>query len=177
MTAQESDVSDGALVIAVARRRHDALAEIYGRHGAAVLEVAERICGVSCADELVHQVFLDLWRGPEDFSISHESVRTALLMRAHRMAVDDLRRIGSSERREYASIRSDRAWPLLSQLSSAEHTAIWLTYFVGYTAAEVARLLDLSEAKIKRRLGRGLRRLRVLLVSERRQAESPHPPN
>jgi len=195
VTAQDTDVSDEGLVIAVARRRHDALAEIYERHGAAVHEVAERICGVSRAGELVHQVFIDLWHGPEDFSISHGSLRMELLMRAHRMAVDDLRGNGAAEdgatasltppgrrhhgsgRDEYAAIRSDRAWPLLSQLPAAEHTAIWLTYFVGYTAAEVARLLDLSEAKIKRRLGSGLRGLRVLLVSERRQGASPHPPS
>jgi RNA polymerase sigma factor (sigma-70 family) len=195
VTAQDTNVSDGALVIAVARRRHDALAEIYERHGAAVHEVAERICGVSSANELLHQVFLDLWHGPEDFSDSHGSLRAELLMRAHRMAVDDLRgngaaedgatasltppgrRLHGSERGEYAAISSDRAWPLLSQLPAAEHTAIWLTYFAGYTAAEVARLLDQSEVRIKQRLGSGLRGLRVLLVSERRQGASPHPPS
>lgn len=163
MAAQATEVSDDALVIAVARRRHEALAELYERHGAAMHEVAERICGASCADELVRQVFLDLWHEPENFDVSHESLRTSLVMRTHRLAVDDRRAHAlPGERAPTAAISSDRAWPLLSQLPSAEHTAIWLTYFVGYTAAEVARLLDQSEAKIKRRLGSGLRELQAL---------------
>lgn len=192
MSTRDTAVSDGALVIAIARRRIDALAEIYERHGAVVHEVAERLCGIPCADELVRRIFLDLWRGPEDFSVNQESLRSTLLTRTHRLAVEDLRdngahlhgttniltppgrRVRGSERSEYAAISSDRAWPLLSQLPEAEHTAIWLTYFVGYTAAEVARLLDQSEAKIKQRLGSGLRGLRPLTSGPRRDASPRH---
>lgn len=157
-------------MIAVARRRHGALAEIYKRHGGVVHEVAEHLCGGSCADELVRRIFLDVWQTPEDFGGNQESLRASLLTRTHRLAVDALRDNSAHRRGEYAATSSDRAWPLLSQLPAAEHTAIWLTYFVGYTAAEVARLLDQSEAKIKRRLGRGLRGLRLLANGRRRDA-------
>src|SRR5437868_2915992 len=82
------DASDGALVVAIARFRQEALAEAYRRHGDAAFGLAVRVLrDRALAEELVQEVFLRLWQDPERFDAARGTLRAFLMATVHRRAV------------------------------------------------------------------------------------------
>jgi hypothetical protein len=70
-------VGDARLVVAIARRQPDALAEVYRRHAGAVLGLARRVLGdPRLSEEVVQEVFLGLWRAPDGFDPDRGSRRS-----------------------------------------------------------------------------------------------------
>jgi RNA polymerase sigma-70 factor, ECF subfamily len=176
--------SDASLVVAMARYRHDALAEVYRRHAGAVLALAKRLLGrQGQAEEIVQEVFLRLWNHPDRFDAERGSLRSFLLAQTHSRSVDVIRSDSSRRLREErdqrergpASLDLDRElWDLalaenvksaMRRLSEGEREAIELAYFGGRTYREVAVMLDQPEGTVKSRIRSGLQRLRAELVA------------
>jgi len=176
-------LSDGRLVISIARGSHDALAEAYSRHGTSVHGVAQRVCGDRAAD-VTQDVFLGLWRRPERFDPARGALGAFLRLQAQGRALDLLRADGARCGREITDHRRSRgpaapvedvvmgrlagddAWQLLSRLGDAERRAITLAYFGGHSYREVAKLLGLPEGTVKSRIRAGLARLRAGLTAD-----------
>jgi len=182
-----SDSSDAALVVSVGRWSEDALAELFRRHGGAVLSLARRVLSGdrASAEEVTQEVFLKLWQQPERFDPERGSLRSYLLTQAHTRAVDRLRSESARRRRETADAAGRAHEPVddlerqvsdlaiaehvrsaMAQLPDAERQAIVLAYFGGHTYREVAELLDQPEGTVKSRIRTGLRRLREALAAE-----------
>jgi RNA polymerase sigma-70 factor, ECF subfamily len=176
------DTGDAALVVAVARYRREALAELYRRHAGAVLGLARRILtDASLAEEVTQEVFLGLWRAPDKFDPDRGSLRSFLLAQAHGKSVDAVRSESSRRGREEreARLRPESAYDLerevldlavaervrgaLGTLRQEERQAIELAYFGGHTYREVARMLEEPEGTVKTRIRTGLRNMRTLL--------------
>ena len=138
MSPRSSDVD---LVAALADDDPGALAEAYERYGEAVYRFALRLCGRQRAEEVTHEVFLALWRDPKAFELSAGSLRMPLLVMAHGQGLIGER--GSS----------------LSRLPDAEHRAIALTHFGGYTYQQVAAAVHQPQAAVAADIFTGLRRL------------------
>lgn len=181
------DSSDAALVVSVGRWSEDALAELFRRHGGAVLSLARRVLSGdrAGAEEVTQEVFLKLWQQPERFDSQRGSLRSYLLTQAHTRAVDRLRSESARRRRETADATSRAQEPVddlerqvadlaiaehvrsaMEQLPDAERQAIVLAYFGGHTYREVAELLDQPEGTVKSRIRTGLRRLKEALAAE-----------
>jgi RNA polymerase sigma-70 factor (ECF subfamily) len=173
---------DGALVVAIGRYHHDALAEAYRRHGGAVHALARRVLGPGPqADDVAQEVFVELWRRPERFDPARGTLRTYLMTVAHARAVDLLRSESARRAREERTARETatagydiehHAWDLavaeqvrgaLAGLPPEERRAIELAYFGGHTYREVATMLGQPEGTVKSRIRAGLRRMRALL--------------
>jgi len=181
---------DGALVAAIGRWQDAALAEVFRRHSGAVHGLARRVLGsATLAEEVTQDVFLGLWKQPEQFDVGRAPLRTLLLTKAHSRAVDLVRAETARHAREQRTA-SDRAtagydlehyvWDLavadqvktaVETLPDVERQAIELAYFGGKTYRDVASLLGEPEGTIKSRIRSGLRRLRTLLVEH--GVESP----
>lgn len=181
-----ASASDAALVVAIGRYHEPALAETYRRHGGAVRALAQRVVGSDfLADEVTQDVFLRLWREPEQFDATRSGLRTYLIAIAHHRAVDLVRSESARAAREQRSA-SDRdaddydvehlAWDLamadqvrlaLDGLPDTERDAIQLAYFEGRTYREVASLLGEPEGTVKSRIRAGLQRMRRSLVAHR----------
>lgn len=164
---------------AVAEHDHAALAEAYRQHGSQVHALARSLCGDTCAEDLTQKVFLQLWNYPQRFNAERGSLRSYLLMQAHRQAVDILRMDNARPAREFAqNLLANAERPgteavaltlferveldeLVSVLPADERHPIVLAYFGGHTYRDVARLLAVSEGTIKSRIRSGLKRLRV----------------
>lgn len=175
-------LSDAALVVAIGRWRHDALAEAYRRHGGAVFALALRIGGNrDRAEDVAQTVFSTLWDQADRFDPERGTLRSYLLTMAHRRSVDVLRSEGRRRDREarlagLADAPYDlerEVWDLavvervrdaLETLGPGERQAIEMAYFGGRTYREVANLLGEAEGTVKSRIRGGLRRLRVALV-------------
>lgn len=184
MTSALQEMSDGGLVVAIARYREEALAEAYRRHAGAVFALARRVLAdLTTAEEVVQEVFLRLWTQPDKFDPDRGSLRSYLLAQTHGRSVDLLRSDTSRRRREEREARqtaeggydlehevwdltvADRVKEVVAVLPAAERRAIELAYFGGHTYREVATLLGEPEGTVKSRIRAGLKRMRAVLKS------------
>jgi RNA polymerase sigma-70 factor (ECF subfamily) len=175
-------LGDARLVVAIARRQPDALAEVYRRHAGAVLGLARRVLGdPKLSEEVVQEVFLGLWRAPDAFDPERGSLRSYLLAQAHGKSVDVVRAEMSRRAREEREARlrvgsgydlerevvdltiADRVRRTMEALPEQERRAIQLAYFGGQTYREVAATLGEPEGTIKTRIRTGLKRMRATL--------------
>ena len=176
-------VSDAALVVSIGRWSEAALAEAYRRHGGAVLALARRVIrNQQAAEEVVQEVFLDLWRSPERFDAQRGTLRSFLLARTHGKSVDVVRSESSRRAREDRTARETatagydlehQVWDLavagavreaLDELPAEVRQPIELAYFGGHTYKEVAAMLETPEGTVKSRIRAGLGRLRSTLA-------------
>lgn len=176
------DASDAALVLAIARWRQDALAEVYRRHAASVFGLACRlISDRAVAEDVVQDVFLRLWNSPERYDPDRGSLRSFLLAGAHGRSIDILRSDGARRRREEREAQSvaesgrgideevvdvvmaETIREALTALPDSERIAIEMSYFGGHTYQETALRLGEPEGTVKSRIRSGLKRMRNAL--------------
>ena len=183
MTDDLRQAIDAALVVAVARFREEALAEVYRRHADVAFGVACHILGDAApAQDVVQDVFVRLWNDPERFDPARGSLRAFLLAGVRSRSIDIVRAESSRRAREarHGRMGEDTDYDLerevmdlamaehvrasVSLLSDDERRAIELAYFGGHSYREVAELLEQPEGTVKSRIRAGLRRLRDSLV-------------
>jgi RNA polymerase sigma-70 factor (ECF subfamily) len=179
-----TEMSDGALAVAIGRYQQDALAEAYRRHAGAVFGLARRVLTDHArAEEVVQEVFVRLWNEPDRYDPERGTMRSFLLANAHGRAVDLIRSEASRRRREErdASQTADagydisrEVWDLalaghvrdaMEVLHEGERAAIELAYFGGLTYREVADQLGDAEGTVKSRIRSGLKKLRGELMN------------
>jgi RNA polymerase sigma-70 factor, ECF subfamily len=186
--------SDAVLVVAVGRGQQRALAEIYHRHGGQAFRLAERLLvDTKRAEDVVQDVFLQLWRDPESFDAERASLRTWLLLKTHGKAVDHIRAEAARRSREERLLNdrtnnetdldreiwdltvADRVQQAVGELPEGERQAINLAYFGGHTYTEVAAALGEPEGTVKSRIRKGLTTLRRSLGDLRFDGEHTNP--
>ncbi|MHB1508879.1 MAG: sigma-70 family RNA polymerase sigma factor [Acidimicrobiales bacterium] len=178
MRADLKDASDDRLVLAIARWRDDALAEVYRRHSGPAFALAKRLVwNAGMAEEVVQEVFVKLWNDPERFEPARGTLRSFLLAQVHSRAVDLLRSETARRRREEreATMTAESGYDLehevgdimlaehvrdaLSGIPDTERKPIELAYFGGRSYREVALLLGEPEGTVKSRIRAGLKRM------------------
>jgi len=176
-----TQLSDEALLEAVAAADEQALGELYDRFGRVAYGLALRILrDAALAEDAVQEAFLQVWRGAGAYRPERAKASTWVLTFVHRRAVDLVRR---EERRrvepaealpdptapgadETAVARSRRkiVQDALRRLPAEQREAIELAYYGGLTQSELAERLSQPLGTIKSRMFTGLKRLQTLLV-------------
>jgi RNA polymerase sigma-70 factor (ECF subfamily) len=174
---------DASLCARLAAGDDRALAEVLDRLGAAVHAVALAVLGeAAAAQDVVQEVFVDLWCHPQRFDERLGSLRTYLLMCARHRATDVLR---SEQRRTGRELRWERLLPQQREPSPSELVAeaetgsavrravrslppdqrevVELAYFGGLSYRDVARALGIPEGTAKSRVRLALIKLQSLL--------------
>jgi RNA polymerase sigma factor (sigma-70 family) len=176
-----TQLSDEALLAAVARSDEAALGELYDRFGRVAYGLALRVLrDAALAEDAVQDAFLQVWRSAGTFQPERAKASTWLLTFVHRRAVDLVRR--EDRRRteptastpeptepgadEHAEIRSrgEIVRGALRRLPAEQREAIELAYYGGLTQSELAARLDQPLGTIKSRMFTGLQRLQALLT-------------
>jgi RNA polymerase sigma-70 factor, ECF subfamily len=168
--------SDAELLELVANAHRDALGQLYRRHAAAVRTAARRIMhDTGEAEDLVHDVFLEIWRTAGDYDPGRGSVRTWLLVRAHSRSVDRRRTLSRRHFEELQGLQlaavapSDDEFMLRSavtHLPDPLRELLELGYYVGMSCAEMAAALELPLGTVKSRVARALTELRTRLAEQ-----------
>ena len=171
----------------VAATDADAFSVIYDRHITAAYSLAHRIAGSeSLADDVTQAAFLSVWRSAQRYDSRLGSVRSWILSIIHNRAIDELRRATRhSDRRAGDDIEAAERLPagddteaaaiqavqgastrtLLNALPARQRRVVELSFYSGYSHAEIAALLQLPLGTIKGRMRRALDRLREELVA------------
>jgi RNA polymerase sigma-70 factor (ECF subfamily) len=131
------------------------------------------------AEEVVQEAYLDAWRSSSRYDAALGSAAGWLLTIVHRKAVDRVRSVEASSRRDEtwqehtrpvdhdetaeaveSSLDAQRVRSAVATLTEVQREAVELAYFGGYTHTEVATMLDVPVGTAKTRIRDGLIRLR-----------------
>jgi len=182
----EPEEPDSAVLQRLAAGERAALGVLYDRHAGILLALGLRIVGLRReAEDLVHDVFLEVWRHAGDYRAERGSVKTWLLLRMRSRCLDRVRshgfsrsaplehepaRGGAAERHE-RRLDGARARALLEQLPSAQREVLELGYIEGLSFSEIAARLEIPIGTVKSRVSAAMTKLRTDLgVSGRKEA-------
>jgi RNA polymerase sigma-70 factor (ECF subfamily) len=179
-----SNEVDAALVRAIAGGDREALAHLYDRFAPSLMAIGSRIlCDRREAEDLLHDVFLEVWRLAADYDDQRGSVRGWLLMRMRSRALDRRKAAGFArvvsieERRapeepnassEDPSLQPDReaVRRALADLPPDQRTVLELGYFEGLSSSEIAARIEAPIGTVKSRVAAALLKLRGALVRQ-----------
>ena len=125
------------------------------------------------AEDIAQDVFLRLYTYTGCFD-GDEHVRAWLLRCAANMSIDALRSyrrkntVPLSEISEQSApeSREDSVMPAVMTLPPKLRIAVYLHYYEGYSVAETAAILKISQSAVKWRLKSGREKLKVLIKGE-----------
>jgi RNA polymerase sigma-70 factor (ECF subfamily) len=160
-----------------------ALAEAFDRFGRAVYGAAMRVLGDGAsAQDVVQDVFVDLWSHPDRYDPAAGPLRTYLVVLARHRAVDlvrsELRRIARQERHHRLVpgqqprspgddvVAADMAGTIraaVRTLPESQRRVVELAYFQGLSYREVALAAGIPEGTAKSRLRLALAKLETML--------------
>jgi RNA polymerase sigma-70 factor (ECF subfamily) len=177
----DGDAADATLVRQLLQRDMRAFERLYDRYGRLVYGLVFRIVQqAGTAEEIVQDVFLQLWRNAARYDALRGPFLPWLLTMARNRALDNLRLKSERQRRredqteELPSIcavpqfekeldqkrRASRIRELLTSLQPQQKRAIELAYFEGLTHTEIADTLQEPLGTVKSWIRNGLLRLR-----------------
>lgn len=151
------------------------MAELYDRYSPVVYAVALRVLGdTGAAEDVLQEVFLQLWRNPSAFDSARGSLGAWLSVISRNRAIDSLRKrrpetdlenvvlsvapdlAGEADR----SRAAERVRSVLGMMPGAQRVALEMAYFEGMSHTEIASKTGEPLGTIKTRIRAGLMALR-----------------
>jgi RNA polymerase sigma-70 factor, ECF subfamily len=176
-TPQDEDAS---LVRRIAAGDKRALSSLYDRYSSQMLALGLRIVGVrSEAEDLLHDVFLEVWKRAGDYDPQRGTVRAWLCLRMRSRALDRQKSPRVSRAVAWDDARAneteaphndpglrmerERVRTALKALSTDQRDVVELCYFAGLSTQEAAEKLGCPVGTVKSRLSAARDRLRTAL--------------
>jgi RNA polymerase sigma-70 factor (ECF subfamily) len=177
------EAEDVQLMSRVAARDGVAFTRLFEVHAPLALGLLNRILGKrSEAEEVLQEVFLQIWMQGDRYDADRSSPRGWILMLARSRALDRIRRRESARRREEAAgeeagdsvpplgterlesvERSREVTSALGLLSADQRRCIELAFFEGLTHTQIAERLAAPLGTVKSRILLGMNKLRQAL--------------
>ena len=172
--------SDEALIGAIAAGNRRAMQTLYARHNVRIYRFVLRLTNdSSLAEDLVSEVFIDVWRGAQGFK-AKSRVSTWMLAIARHKALSALRRRSNEQLDEDATPaiadptddaettannrdRSAIVQQCLSQLSALHREVLDLVYYHEKSVDEVAEIVGAPANTVKTRMFYARKRMQALL--------------
>ncbi|MBC8071977.1 MAG: sigma-70 family RNA polymerase sigma factor [Deltaproteobacteria bacterium] len=184
-----ADLDDVELMREAARGQVDAISRIYDRFAGLLMTMAEKILmDRAMAEDLVHDVFLEVWRHAASYDPSRGTVRTWILVRLRSRALDRLRsaksrrEVGSDDQDNHGGVAAEEhedpmlapdrkaVRVALAELPGEQREVLELAYFQGLTSSEIAERMGSPLGTVKSRTAAALAKLRGLMERAPREA-------
>jgi RNA polymerase sigma-70 factor, ECF subfamily len=152
-----------------------AMAELYDRYSSVVYAIALRVLGdTGAAEDVLQEVFLQLWRNPGAFDAARGSLGSWLAVITRNRAIDSLRKrrpetdiedvvlsvapdlAGEAERARTA----EKVRGVLGAMAANQRSALEMAYWEGMSHSEIADKTGEPLGTIKTRIRAGLIALR-----------------
>jgi RNA polymerase sigma-70 factor (ECF subfamily) len=176
-TVTELRISDAALVARIVQRDESALAALYDRYAGMLSSVLNRILrDTQAAEEILQDIFYQLWRNAGQFDASRGSLPGWLLVIARNRAISRLRRHNPASGEELlentvvlpTNLESSIAQQqmvgkvrgAMESLPKEQRAALELAYFEGLTHSEIAARTGDPLGTVKTRLRSALETLK-----------------
>ncbi len=166
----ELKATDASLIDRIVQRDESALAALYDRYAGMLSSVLNRILrDTQAAEEILQDIFYQLWRNAAQFDASRGSLSGWLLVIARNRAISRLRRhnpaSGGDELSENTVVVASnlessvaqqqlmtKVKGALDKLPKEQRSAIELAYFEGLTHSEIAQRTGDPLGTVKTRL-------------------------
>jgi RNA polymerase sigma-70 factor (ECF subfamily) len=170
--------SDAVTVAALRSGDEQAMAQLYERYSSIVYAVALRVLGeTGAAEDVLQEVFLQLWRSPQAYDASRGSLPAWLAVITRNRAIDLLRKrkpdVDIADVVVYCDpkIFQSAEWSgalekirrSLSSMPAPQRSAMEMAFFEGLTHVEIADKTGDPLGTIKTRIRSGLSALRKAL--------------
>jgi RNA polymerase sigma-70 factor (ECF subfamily) len=198
-TVDYAGLRDDELMDRLARQDMAAFEALYDRYGDLVFSVALRVVqDTYVAQDIAQDVFLRVWRRPEQFDLNRGKFVTWLMSVTRNKSIDERRSRGRRLRHEALPSGEDeedvlpsgneRDDPALATVLADERAAvrdamkglppeqklaIELAYFKGLTQLEVANMLGQPLGTVKTRIRLGMQKMRGALEERRGSYRDP----
>jgi len=171
---------DAALIACLRAGDQSAMADLYDRYAGVVYGVALRVlANTTAAEDVVQEVFLQLWRNPQAFNADRGRLAPWLAVIARNRAIDALRKrrpetdvedvVISVEPDLVAEATRGRAMEkvrgALAVMPSPQRSALEMAFFEGLTHSEIAAKTGEPLGTIKTRIRTGLLALRKVCTA------------
>jgi len=175
-------VSDAELIRAAAEGNNHAVALLYDRYSGMLFALAMRLLhSPSEAEDLVHDVFVEVWQTASSYEPSRGSVRAWLLVKLRCRGIDRIRRVDRRrvlqqelQREPVSEEHLDPGTELdchrvrrgLEKLPDHFREVLVLTYYRGLSSSQIADELSLPLGTVKSRVAAARRRLREIVETQ-----------
>jgi RNA polymerase sigma-70 factor (ECF subfamily) len=174
------------LIRQVANQDRDAFSQLYDRFSSLVFTLAMRMLRArSDAEDLLQEVFVQVWRQAQSYSVQRGSPEAWIINIARSRAIDKIRsirrmeksfvltddpaRAESSDNVESSAAESEARMAMnsaLANLPDTQRKVLELAYFDGLTQTEIANRLAEPLGTVKTRMRSGIQRLRDMLGTQ-----------
>jgi RNA polymerase sigma-70 factor, ECF subfamily len=173
-------VDDAESLTRLGQRDENAMEEIFRRYSGPVYSVALRVLhDTGQAEDVLQEVFLQLWRNPDAFVQDRGSLGAWLVVVARNRAIDLLRRRKPSDsvddvvlassinvaEEAVQNVMMEKVRRALAQLPPEQRKSLELAYFEGLSHTEIASRTGDPLGTVKTRIRQALITLRKAFVA------------
>ncbi len=170
---------DAALIARIRAGDQSAMAGLYDRYSGVVYGVALRVlASTTAAEDVVQEVFLQLWRNPQAFDADRGRLAPWLAVIARNRAIDHLRKRPQEDDIDELPISTgvdleddaarrlavEKVRGVLAQLPQEQRKALEMAFFEGMTHTEIAGKTGQPLGTVKTRIRSGLLALRKVFA-------------
>jgi RNA polymerase sigma-70 factor (ECF subfamily) len=164
------------LVARIRAGDQQAMSELYDRYGKVVYAVSLRVLqDAAAAEDVLQDVFLQLWRKPDAFDASRGNLAAWLAVIARHRAIDRLRKrrpevdiedcviAGGPDLRDETerALVLEKVRAVIAEMNPDQRRLLELAFFQGLTHTEIAEKTGEPLGTIKTRIRSGLQLLRA----------------
>jgi RNA polymerase sigma-70 factor, ECF subfamily len=164
------------LVARIRAGDQQAMSELYDRYGKVVYAVSLRVLqDAAAAEDVLQDVFLQLWRNPDAFDASRGSLAAWLAVIARHRSIDRLRKrrpevdiedcviAGGPDLRDETerALVIEKVRVVLAEMNPDQSKVLELAFFQGLTHTEIAEKTGEPLGTVKTRIRSGLQLLRA----------------
>jgi RNA polymerase sigma factor (sigma-70 family) len=175
----QTSYSEQELVALLQQRNEKAFSYLYDNYSGALFGIVNGIVpDKEVANDVLQNVFINIWRRIETYDASKGRLFTWMLNIARNAAIDELRSKGYRDSQKNRTIEEGTEVPgavtgptiddvglkkVLSTLKGELRVLVDMSYFQGFTHEEISKALNIPLGTVKTRIRSALMQLRTMI--------------